>query len=288
MKKMLLFLIFVLIFSFAFVSAAQFTYLKAYYDSLDSSCKSDSECVVKNVGNCCGYYPMCTNKDSVLDPTEVASICSGQNNTDCRLTIISYCRCQKIGSGSARKCVGFTGNPTPVCGDSNCHYQETNVSSSYYCPADCNQGSVVVPENQTQENETQQNIPENVCPQLSPLNCPKGSSVESQGKNNNGCDNPGKCIFKLSNGINAEVKIMPETASETAIKRLGNLGFNVTLTEGKRKEGDMQTFIAVYKVYSEKEGKILGLFKTEYEVSAEVDAETGIVLSIKEKPWWVF
>ena len=35
---------------------------------VDSSCKVDADCTVKNVGNCCGYYPACVNVSSATDP----------------------------------------------------------------------------------------------------------------------------------------------------------------------------------------------------------------------------
>ena len=87
----------------------------------------------------------------------------------------------------------------------------------------------------------------------------------------------------LSNGRNAEIKIMPATASERAIERLGELGFNVTLKEvGKGNETKY-----VYEVSGEKQGKMLGLFKVKGKVSVDVDAETGEVIKV-HKPWWAF
>jgi len=73
---------------------------------------------------------------------------------------------------------------------------------------------------------------------------------------------------------------MPETASQRAIERLGQLGFNITLKEvGNDK--------VAYELTAEKEGKMLGLFKVKGKVSAEVDAETGEVVKV-HKPWWAF
>ena len=88
--------------------------------------------------------------------------------------------------------------------------------------------------------------------------------------------------YNLSNGRNAEIKILPETASERAVERLGNLGFNITLKEvGK---GDKAK--VVYELTGNKEGKFLGIFKIMAKVQAQVDAETGEVKIIK--PWWAF
>lgn len=97
-----------------------------------------------------------------------------------------------------------------------------------------------------------------------------------------GCGKEDK-VFNLSDGRRTEIKIMPETASERAIERLGELGFNVSLKEvGKGNESR-----AVYEVVGEKQGKMLGLFKVRGKVSAEVDAETGEVIKT-HKPWWAF
>jgi len=86
--------------------------------------------------------------------------------------------------------------------------------------------------------------------------------------------------FNLSNGRQAEIKVMPETASERAIERLGQLNFTIKLKE----VGNNQT---AYELTSEKEGKMFGLFKIRGNVSIQVDAETGKVLKIR-KPWWAF
>lgn len=327
-------------------SAANFTYLKAYYDSLDSSCKASSDCVVKNVENCCGYYPLCVNKDAVLDNQEVADICLSSKSEKCIPISISYCRCQRQGDSTRYKCVGFTGNPVTVCGDGNCYQQEANSSSDKYCPSDCGSGSgnvsttdyyscekdedcvsynfehcsckgvIAINKNYIKQWENNNRIDcataggctpfneslyidniskcnnnictlieksSNICPQLTQPNCPQGGEIKSQGKDDKGCDNPGKCVFKFSNGRNSEIKIMPDTASERAIARLGELGFNITLKE----VGSGNSSKAVYEATAEKQGKFLGLFKVNAKVSAEIDAETGEVISV-HKPWWSF
>lgn len=94
--------------------------------------------------------------------------------------------------------------------------------------------------------------------------------------------NPENKTFNLSNGRKAEIKIMPETASQRAIERLGELGFTIELKEvGKGDEAK-----AVYELTGNKEGKFLGIFKIMARVQAQVDAETGDVKVIK--PWWAF
>ena len=88
---------------------------------------------------------------------------------------------------------------------------------------------------------------------------------------------------KLSNGRKAEIKIMPDTASEKAIERLGQLNFTIQLKEvGK---GD-NTQLA-YELQAERHFRILALFKAKALVKAEINAENGEIIIIK-KPWWAF
>lgn len=87
--------------------------------------------------------------------------------------------------------------------------------------------------------------------------------------------------FNLSNGQKAEIKIMPETASEKAIERLGELNFTIELKEIGG--GTM----AVYEVRGEKQGKLFGLFKVKANVSVQVSVESGAIVTTK-KPWWAF
>ena len=89
--------------------------------------------------------------------------------------------------------------------------------------------------------------------------------------------------FNLSNGRKAEIKIMPETASQKAIERLGELGFNIILKE----VGNGNNTKAVYELIAKKEGKMLGLFKINGNIAIQVDAETGDIIKVK-KPWWAF
>jgi hypothetical protein len=96
---------------------------------------------------------------------------------------------------------------------------------------------------------------------------------------------------QLSNGRNAEIKIMPEVASETALARLRLRVCNETrncsieLKEVGRGEGN-QTRLA-YEVQTERHFRILGMFRTKAQVRAQVDAENGEILQVK-KPWWAF
>jgi len=93
----------------------------------------------------------------------------------------------------------------------------------------------------------------------------------------------------MSNGRYAEVKVMPDVASEIALKRLrAKCGENECQLELKevKKEGTDESEI-VYEVETEKESRVLGLFKAKVREKVEVDVETGEVRKI-HKPWWAF
>ena len=61
---------------------------------IDYSCKVDTDCAVKNVGNCCGEMPACVNKDSPTDPAAVQSQCAKEGRMDvCGFREISSCSC---------------------------------------------------------------------------------------------------------------------------------------------------------------------------------------------------
>jgi len=92
-----------------------------------------------------------------------------------------------------------------------------------------------------------------------------------------------------SNGKNSEIKIMPNTASETALNRLRirvcSEENNCTMILREvSKEGEMKL---AYELQVEKQSKIFGLFKKQMQVSAQVNAENGKIIRT-EKPWWAF
>ena len=60
----------------------------------DRSCRTDSDCTVKNVGNCCGYYPACVNVNARTDPGAVAEQCRKTGMAGvCGFPDISACSC---------------------------------------------------------------------------------------------------------------------------------------------------------------------------------------------------
>lgn len=98
-----------------------------------------------------------------------------------------------------------------------------------------------------------------------------------------------KLYAKLSNGEHAEIKVMPDAASETALQRL-------RLTQCDEEEGCQIQLKEVgvgnqvkmaYEVKTQRSSKVLGLFRATMEVHAQVDAETGEIIRVR-KPWWAF
>ncbi|MDO8459478.1 MAG: PepSY domain-containing protein [Nanoarchaeota archaeon] len=93
---------------------------------------------------------------------------------------------------------------------------------------------------------------------------------------------PGPCPQDCPNAPGTgKVKILPETASETAIAKLGQLGFNIILKE----VGTGNKTKAIYYLEAEKEYRILGIFKRNSFIEAQIDANTGEIIAVK-KPWW--
>lgn len=91
----------------------------------------------------------------------------------------------------------------------------------------------------------------------------------------------------LSNGNYAEIRVLPETASTTAQANLNATceenGCEIELKETGRGENAR----AVYEVEVEKDARIFGFMKTKMDIEADVDVETGAIVSIR-KPWWAF
>ncbi|HEY0503617.1 MAG TPA: hypothetical protein VGD42_08985 [Lysobacter sp.] len=61
---------------------------------INDRCRTDADCTVKNVGNCCGYYPACVNVDSPTDPEGVQRQCAKSGMASvCGWEEISSCSC---------------------------------------------------------------------------------------------------------------------------------------------------------------------------------------------------
>ncbi len=69
--------------------------LNHYYASIDYSCKTDSDCEIKDIGNCCGHYLQCINMNSKTDTLLVSSLCEQENAVSiCSVQEISSCTCK--------------------------------------------------------------------------------------------------------------------------------------------------------------------------------------------------
>ena len=63
-------------------------------DQVDYRCKTDADCEVKNVGNCCGYYPACVNHESPTFPDRVKAECAKKSMMGvCGFPEIKGCAC---------------------------------------------------------------------------------------------------------------------------------------------------------------------------------------------------
>jgi hypothetical protein len=63
---------------------------------IDRSCKADADCVIKDIGSCCGAFPSCVNRDSPADPAAVKAACekNGQT-THCSRRVLEQCACRQ-------------------------------------------------------------------------------------------------------------------------------------------------------------------------------------------------
>ncbi len=62
--------------------------------TVDITCRVDADCAVKDVGNCCGYYPACVNKDSSTFPDRVKAECEAKGiSSICGFPEIAGCTC---------------------------------------------------------------------------------------------------------------------------------------------------------------------------------------------------
>lgn len=60
----------------------------------DRSCTVDTDCAVKNVGNCCGYFPACVNAQADTFPERVKAACEAQGLSGiCGFEDITACAC---------------------------------------------------------------------------------------------------------------------------------------------------------------------------------------------------
>ncbi len=87
-------------------------------------CNSDSDCKIKDVHNCCGYYPKCVNKDYVPDIAAVEKECREKG-------IVSIC-----GFAQIKSCICMEHECSAMKDDS----MKDPASSQKYCTSDAECG----------------------------------------------------------------------------------------------------------------------------------------------------
>ncbi|MCF7860935.1 hypothetical protein K9M79_01725 [Candidatus Woesearchaeota archaeon] len=91
----------------------------------------------------------------------------------------------------------------------------------------------------------------------------------------------------LSNGRYAEIKIMPDTASEMALQRLKLKKCDGDCQIELKEVGEGNQTRIAYEVRTQENRKVFGLFRANMNVQAQVNAESGEFISM-HKPWWAF
>lgn len=60
----------------------------------DRSCRTDADCAVKDIGNCCGAMPACVNANAQVDPAAVKAQCERDGMSSvCGFVEVRGCSC---------------------------------------------------------------------------------------------------------------------------------------------------------------------------------------------------
>jgi hypothetical protein len=76
---------------------------------VDTSCRTDADCAIKDVGSCCGYRPACVNAGSPTFAEQVKAQCAKDGRMGiCGFPAITGCRCnagtcEGTGAGTGEK-----------------------------------------------------------------------------------------------------------------------------------------------------------------------------------------
>ncbi|PPU95173.1 hypothetical protein XpopCFBP1817_09320 [Xanthomonas populi] len=85
--------------------------------TVPTNCRTDADCTVKNVGNCCGAFPACVNVNSATDPKGVMAQCQARGMMSvCGFREISACQCV-AGQCAAKHAQADTLRPVPPSTD---------------------------------------------------------------------------------------------------------------------------------------------------------------------------
>lgn len=64
--------------------------------ALNLRCRTDADCAVKNIGNCCGFLPACVHKASPTAPDLILARCAGSGEEPvCDHPMIYACLCEQ-------------------------------------------------------------------------------------------------------------------------------------------------------------------------------------------------
>jgi len=67
---------------------------RSHAPTLNTACRADADCAVKNVGSCCGAMPACVNRNSPTDPAAVQADCKARGlMSTCGFRDIHSCSC---------------------------------------------------------------------------------------------------------------------------------------------------------------------------------------------------
>lgn len=82
---------------------------------IDRSCRTDADCAVKDVRNCCGAMPTCVNADAKIDPARVQEDCKrGGGFAVCGFPAIEGCKCAKGECVAITKAIDPSIDPAPA------------------------------------------------------------------------------------------------------------------------------------------------------------------------------
>ena len=82
---------------------------------IDIRCRSNADCAVKDVGNCCGAMPACVNRESPTDPQAVQAQCQAKGMMGlCGFREISACQCDNGQCVEAPAANGLRNAPLPT------------------------------------------------------------------------------------------------------------------------------------------------------------------------------
>jgi hypothetical protein len=118
------------------------------------------------------------------------------------------------------------------------------------------------------------------------INARTGLNLSAEDINSNGTVGSVLRAY-LSNGAYADLKVLPDVAAARAVERMKARCEERNCSVELKEVGQGNQTRAVYEIETEKEARAFFIFKAKMKVNAEVDPETGEVIST-HKPWWAF